>query len=139
MPEFQLDFGGRAAYEAYEKLDAFTQGYIEALFFTNTGSADDEELETATVSDLAPSTLQEIATDCAAFQALPAYAQAKQVGKFTDEQAGRDFWYTRNGHGVGFWDRPEIYGGLDEELSEAARKCGEKYVCRGDDGLVYVE
>jgi hypothetical protein len=26
------------------------------------------------------------------------------------KQAGHDFWLTRNGHGTGFWDRPEIYG-----------------------------
>lgn len=26
--------------------------------------------------------------------------------------AGGDFFYTRNGYGVGFWDRPEIYGDL---------------------------
>ena len=27
-----------------------------------------------------------------------------------DEQAGHDFYLTRNGHGAGFWDRPELYG-----------------------------
>jgi len=28
------------------------------------------------------------------------------------EQAGHDFWLSRNGHGTGFWDRaPEEYGG----------------------------
>jgi hypothetical protein len=43
------------------------------------------------------------------------------------EKAGRDFWYTRNGHGVGYWDR-----GLDKavakSLSEAARTYGEAYI-----------
>ena len=27
-----------------------------------------------------------------------------------------DFWLTRNGHGVGFWDRPEMYG---EEMAKS--------------------
>ena len=139
MPEFQLDYGGRAAYEAYKKLDLFTQGYIEALFFTNTGSADDEDLENAAFSDLAPSSLKDIVEDCKLFQMMPLYQQAKQAGAFTDDQAGRDFWYTRNGHGVGFWDRSEIYGGFADHLSEAAEKAGEKYVSRGGDDLIYVE
>ena len=26
------------------------------------------------------------------------------------EQAGHDFWLTREGHGVGFWDRVTLYG-----------------------------
>lgn len=38
MPEFQLDKSGRVAIMGatlgFDNLDAFTQGYIEALFFT---------------------------------------------------------------------------------------------------------
>lgn len=30
--------------------------------------------------------------------------------KATLDQVGHDFWLTRNGHGTGFWDRPEVYG-----------------------------
>ena len=26
----------------------------------------------------------------------------------TPSQIGSDFWLTRNGHGTGFWDRPEL-------------------------------
>lgn len=40
-----------------------------------------------------------------------------------------DFWLNRNGHGAGFWDRPERYG---EELAEAldvlSKRYGEKHV-----------
>jgi hypothetical protein len=38
-------------------------------------------------------------------------------------QAGHDFWLTRNGHGTGFWDRPEIYGDREANaLSEISRQ-----------------
>jgi hypothetical protein len=41
-------------------------------------------------------------------------------GRF--EQAGHDLWLTRNGHGAGFWDRPEIYGENNAEQLTSA--CG---------------
>lgn len=46
------------------------------------------------------------------------------------EQVGHDFWLTRNHHGAGFWDRPEVYGGKDnaEKLTESAHSFGERYV-----------
>ena len=53
------------------------------------------------------------------------------------EQAGRDFWFTRCGHGVGFWDRG--LGATGDELSEIARKFGNRDMVLGDDKKVYVE
>ena len=46
---------------------------------------------------------------------------------FAAEYVGHDFWLTRNGHGAGFWDRPQNYGGEDtaEKLSDIARDFGE--------------
>lgn len=42
------------------------------------------------------------------------------------EQAGHDFWLTRNGHGAGFWDKQEVWGEKGQEiLSNAAREFGE--------------
>lgn len=41
-------------------------------------------------------------------------------------QMGHDFWLTRNGHGVGFWDRPEIWGDCADLFSDIARSMGEK-------------
>ena len=40
------------------------------------------------------------------------------------EQAGHDFWLTRNGHGTGFWDRPEIYG---EENAKKLTEISESF------------
>ena len=39
-----------------------------------------------------------------------------------NEQIGHDLLLTMNGHGVGFWDRPQLYpNGLNVKLSEVVR------------------
>lgn len=146
MPEFILDTSGTvpiagrrvlpnpAEFTRWDQLDAFTQGYIEALFFTENeqGTTREERVTSrGTVrkawakreaegqqkdmpgdygfSDLAAETLADIVKDCAAFQrnAAPLLARA-YARDYAADQAGRDFWFTRNGHGVGFWDRREL-------------------------------
>lgn len=127
MPQFILDTG---AGEDWRKLDTFEQGYVEAMFFTETchdytaEEWNSEEARTARsegytsgsipddlgFSDLAPETVEKIKADCARFRASPAWQtwQASDLQVLNtgpnDTQAGRDFWYTRNGHGCGYWD-----------------------------------
>lgn len=48
------------------------------------------------------------------------------------EAVGHDLWLTRNGHGVGFWDRGA--GVVGERLSEMAGLYGEENVWHDDDG-----
>lgn len=140
MPRFILPLGAPEAANEFAMLDDFTRGYIEAMFFTNTGSLDDGDLQDATFADLAPESLAEIIADCTAFQNKHAslLEQACQRDDYSAEQAGRDFWFTRNGHGVGFWDRKQLYAGeLGDALSAA---CGRNDVdlYRGDDGKVWL-
>lgn len=40
---------------------------------------------------------------------------------------GHDLWLTRQGHGVGFWDRDELGKQLGVDLSEACKRAGETY------------
>ena len=47
---------------------------------------------------------RKMAKDCRAFLADVAAAGCGWEG-WTAEQAGHDFFLTRNGHGAGFWDR----------------------------------
>lgn len=144
MPEFHLDTTGvvtahtpQFAYLKFSDLDAFTQGYIEALFFTNASNPDDGELEGKAFVDLAPESLLDILKDCRGF--VEAYAGWWHTYEATDEQAGRDFWFTRNGHGCGFWDRDQaLYGRFAEALTEAANSWGEVDVYLGDDGQVWL-
>lgn len=139
MAQFVLPLGSIETTRTYNTLDAFTRGYIEAMFFTSTGTGDDEELENVTVADLADETLQRIVADCAAFQAANVDALGAagyQTGyEYDDECAGRDYWFTRNGHGVGFWDRG--LGDAGERLSAACRR-QETDLYLGDDGRLYL-
>jgi hypothetical protein len=140
MPEFILDHGTRDAAITFAKLPSFQQGYIEAMFFTNASDPDDGDLEDATVADLAPSTLERIRRDCIRFQwkARKLLRQA-YTRDYDETQAGRDFWFTRNGHGAGFWDRKELEDGeLGDQLSDVCRY-SEVDLYRGDDGLVYLD
>ena len=112
MPEFILDYGSREAARAFKTLDSFTQGYVEAMFFTecepgtDSDSWDHERHSSlpgdATFAELAPETLARIVADCAKFQAHNAVAleeYAAVTGR-PDDHAGHDFWLTRNGHGA---------------------------------------
>lgn len=141
MPEFILDMGSPEGARAYAGLDDFTQGCIEAAFFTDTGP--DQEADglgdDASVAEIAPISLAKITADCMAFQQANAalLAQAYDRTGYDPASAGRDYWFTRNGHGAGFWDRETLdAAGLGDRLSEA---CGrsEMYLYRGDDGLIY--
>lgn len=89
-------------------------------------------------SDLAPATLAAILSDCAAFQASRAWADAMEDFSGCDEaNGGHDFWLTRNGHGAGFWD-----GAWHEPhasaLTKAAKAFGPRDAYLGDDGKVHV-
>lgn len=170
MPEFHMIGKDESGFLA---LDSFAQGYIEALFFTEQEPGTSRE-ERVTKSgnvrkewakrvsdgyqkdmpgdygfdDLAPETLEQIKADCALFQALHktlldrAYANKAAYGP---TRAGADFWYTRNGHGVGFWDRDlgdEIGDTLSALCGWESRNLpnpfGERDAYIGDDQKVYL-
>lgn len=125
----------------YTDLSDFTRGYVDAIFFTEC-HCDNEDLEDKTFEDFAPETITKIVEDCAGFELLNStpldYAYEYQP-KYTKEQAGIDFWLTRNGHGAGYWDRG--LGNIGDKLSDA---CGfeTRYVSQdlylGDDGKLYL-
>jgi len=129
-----LDYGTSASRETFRALDTFTQAYVEAMFFTSTGTGDDGDLEDASFDQLAPSALAEIKEDCAEFQ--KAHRAMLDATGGDDSQHGHDFWLTRNHHGAGFWDRG--YGQLGEELTKWSHAMGTVDMYRGDDGLIYL-
>lgn len=135
MPEFQMPHNNSAQ---WRDLGYFAQGYVEALFFTSTGSGDDEELENATFEDLAPETLASIIADCAAWQksneALLDSAYEAHPG-YAETRAGHDYWFTTQGHGVGFWSRD--MGAIGDALSKAC-SCDARDLYLGGDGLLYL-
>lgn len=144
MPEFILDHGTPEAAKRYGALDAFTQGYIEAMFFTETTDSGDE-CAGATVADLSEDAWTAIEKDCKAFQELAAaslqLAYDYAPGEYDETRAGHDFWYTRNGHGTGYWDRG--FGDLGADtvggrLSKDTETCGVTDLYKGDDGRLYL-
>lgn len=115
-------------------MNAFTLGYLEAaLWSTNDESTPQggEPLEkNYSVDDFSPETLAQALEDCDKFQEAHA---ADIVGRLED--AGADFWLTRNGHGAGFWDGD--WGELGDKLTQTAEQFGEICLYVGDDGLIY--
>lgn len=132
----------------FQALDEFTQGYIEALFFTECepGTSIDGKSGTKwnpeTMSslpgevgfmDFSPDQVATIAADCKRYQEINAALLARAYGMEVDglayspERAGHDFLLTRNGHGAGFWDRTfkNDDGERDREIGdELAATCG---------------
>ena len=126
MPEFMLNSDAR-----FEALPEFTQGYVEALFFTNgdTGADDEDKLNRLGTARLTAKALHSIRATCAAFEQTHAdllTADYKHPG-YGPREAGRDLWFTRQGHGTGCWDsglpRP-----LSDALTDAAHALNECYV-----------
>ena len=125
----------------FDDLAPMVRGYIEAMFFTDTGpdQAEDGLGPDCAFSDLAPETVAKVQHRCALFAEVVNDAIAPGLTSHGFEQIGRDLHYTSNGHGVGFWDRPEIYGQANADLfSDAARKLGGRDLYRGDDGKLYL-
>jgi hypothetical protein len=130
MAEYSLDTS--LAHESWQKLDAFTQGYIEAAMWTLTDE-DGQSLDYLGLHDIAEETIAKAFEECQAFQ--DSYAEAlAEAG--TPSQNGHDFWLTRNGHGAGFWDRGYMPW-VDKELTDGAHACGNCDWYVGDDGFVY--
>ena len=120
----------------WSALGPFLQGYVHAMFWTEC-NADRPELENATFEDLAPVTLQQIVADCDAFCSsyFSTLEQAYRTG-YAPNQAGIDYWLTRNGHGAGFWDRG--LRELGDRLAKFAKIDGTLDLYRDDDGLLYL-
>jgi hypothetical protein len=141
MPQFGLDHGSPYSAARYKALDAFTQGYIEAMMWTDAPEA--------SLDKLAPETWQIVERDCAAFQIGNAAALSAATdgglgqqwphsgGPYTMHRAGRDYWLTRNGHGAGFDDHG-MDAAIEADLVRAATSEGVRDVYTGHDGKLYL-
>ena len=141
MPEFQLNTGSADM----SQFDEFTTGYIEVMFFADIDYPDAETYG-ACVEDLAPEAVERIKADCAKFQAdndallfkaiTSGFSLSGQPGpEYNMTRAGSDYWYTRQGHGVGYWDRG--LGEVGDELTEIAQH-NEILAYQGDDGQIHL-
>lgn len=131
------------------EIDKFTEAYmICALWTSSDSSLDYETLDSFNLDDIDIETVYKMVSDCARFQAentidlihVPdVYCSGDSHGRsrYTGlESAGHDFWYTRNGHGVGFWSR-DYDEKLRNRLDNASRKYPEFNLYVGDDGKIH--
>lgn len=88
------------------RIEAMTQAYIEAIYFTETG--DDGQPE----PDAELTLLSKLQANqaCRNFLQALQHTPAVQNHLLDPTQLGHDLWLTRNHHGCGFWGRPEVYG-----------------------------
>ena len=112
-------------------MPSFFTAYVRAALWSSTDDAGEPLDKNHNPSNIAPETLGKMKEDCLKFQRLNAMGL---VG-LDDEEAGNDFWLTRNGHGAGFWDGdyPEDVG---ERLTRSAESFGTFDMYIGDDGLI---
>lgn len=125
-----------------EIINEIINGYKEAFIFAE--SARDHEgnfIEYLDDYDFSPGADERIAQDVTAFinANLAAIAEAMSDGA-TAIQIGSDLHFTRNGHGIGFWNRPEIYTtNTANRLTNAAKFMPIVSAYIGEDNLIYIE
>lgn len=117
-------------------------GYIEAAYFTDTGPDDEQPDSETPMSGLATLHCLEAVAEFLSGAGPDASLALAAMG-YDATQLGRDIWYTRNGHGVGFWSREQLDSDepgvvtLGDRLSDVADKMGAINLYAGDDGLIY--
>lgn len=146
MPEFIMDRDGVVNGMTFDDLSDIFQGYIECMLFTETsfipmvswsdaesqeaigqGTSDGTIPNDAGWGDISPDAAQEAQLDVMNFKSQSSHLLSMAYARGYDrKQAGRDFWFTRNHHGCGFWDRKELErDNLGDMLTEIAQTFGE--------------
>lgn len=104
-------------------LDTFVQNYLHTAQWV----FDDTEAE------FSADAIETAKKDCTSFidKVLNYFGEEKGMelimtgGQDFDYLAAHDFYLTRNGHGAGFWDKPEYYGSKEANiLTSIAEKQG---------------
>lgn len=128
----------------FEHLDDFVRGYITAALWSETDGNNEPLDANYDQHDFDSDALKSMREDCERFirenetdlDQLPENYGGRSAEYTVGELAGHDFWLTRNGHGVGFWDRG--LGELGERLTDASHKFGESYLEVGDDNKIHI-
>lgn len=111
-------------------IDRFCANYAAAALLLS------EEAEGISVCDLSPELKGKMEAECFEFL-VEADAQDLGITEDNVDQAGTDFWLSRNGHGSGFFDREEVFGEHTEALHSLAQQKGGRDLYMGDDNVLY--
>jgi hypothetical protein len=161
MPEFVFNTGDKESTAKFRALDSFTQGYIECAFWTcELDDAAFSDLEPEALAKMiedcqafqqgSKHLLEQAYTEHPIGAIMPdgthvnewderlraSGARAVMSRPYDENQAGHDFWLTRNHHGAGFWDRG--LGKVGDELTKNAHPYGDAHLERAEDGKVYL-
>jgi len=112
-------------------MNEFLTAYIVAALWSSTDDQDEPLDTNYGIDDLAPETLQKMEEDCESFLE----ENREDIG-LRREDAGHDFWLTRNGHGCGFWDG-DWSEDAGERLTVSSKRFGEVDLYVEDDGKIY--
>lgn len=119
--------------ELLETIDDFTRAYLICALWSSCDENSNPLDDNYDLDDFDPKSLQSMIEDCKDFQEHQAELLSKS--ELSEDQAGHDFWLTRNGHGAGFWDRG--LGKVGDELSDACKPYGSVDLYVGDDKRIY--
>jgi len=130
------------------QFDDFFPAFLEAALWSSIDD-DGEPLDNRhSIADIDPGSLARMAKDCKRFQASaewqaalaaeddPRTALPRGYGCTLEQSGGADFWFTRCGHGAGFWDGDWQEPHADR-LDQLAKSFGNVELYVGDDGKIY--
>jgi hypothetical protein len=114
-----------------EYANAMYPHYITAMLWSTTDSHNDEYNDSSfstngySIDDIDPEFEAVCRADILSFvnSAWPWLTKNRDWEQLDPEQAGHDFWLTREGHGAGFWDRD--LGSRGDVLTDKCKKYGE--------------
>ena len=109
--------------------------YFEAMFWADVDGSDNIE-GTYDFSDINRECLLKQIKDLDAF-----FSEADEILEKTDYthmQTCHDFYFTRCGHGVGFWENDHCEEKEGQQLTELAKKFGEVYISENG-GKIYID
>jgi hypothetical protein len=120
-----------------QQFDPFILAYIEAALWSSTDDLGEPLDKNYDVADLSDDLVASVCRDCREFQRenYNDLAIAYEHVAYNVEQAGHDFWLSRNWHGAGFFDRG--LGDVGQRLQTAASDCHEVNLYVGDDNHLY--
>ena len=126
-----------------DDLETFFDAYVEAALFSTNDESDERGGEPLDANygpeDLSEQAEDKMIADCKKFldRAWPLIEEAPDlIERYPKvDIAGGDFWFTRNGHGTGFWAHgwPKEIG---QKLTQLAKRFGETNLYVGDDGTI---
>jgi hypothetical protein len=111
-------------------------GYIECLLWSETddnGEPFDSNYNKDDISKEALSTITKSVNDFLNYADVKALVESVNM---ESGQIGHDFCLTRNGHGVGFWDRDLC--DIGDKLTEYSEFFGNMHLYTGDDNKLHV-